>query len=379
MMRRCVSTLLCVLIAVTPGVAQTPIETSDLLTLTNNLRAALRANDLPKAATLSAVLKETLRVARNRALANKIDEEIDTVLGWLPADTETLLVAREPFTLDFNPAGGKLAPASALRLAQGYSLLPLMARPLAELSARVEGQTLRYAVLAARRFQNHEAAPGQPQTLGLIAWQGCGVYGLPLPAGAPLLSRPPEETLFGFEVWSAKNAAPGSSPAPETLLVTRPKPDVVVVCNDRGFLSDLLSRIGLPQAVRTFPPSSPLMKAVDRTAPFWAVRRFLPERAGADPTHPASGGMLGVTDPDASGVVVEMGGKRGVIRAQWLSRSSANPWQALAALPAARGNIVVQQNPDGLWQLSVTQDSQSLLFAFTLMGVLGFVAVGQAY
>src|SRR5271167_3488457 len=104
MKRRGVSALMSVVIAIAPAGAQTPIETSDLLTLTNNLRSALRANDLPKAASLSAVLRETLRVARNRALAPRIDEEIDTILGWLPADTETLMVAREPFTLDFNRA-----------------------------------------------------------------------------------------------------------------------------------------------------------------------------------------------------------------------------------------------------------------------------------
>ncbi len=131
-----------------------------------------------------------------------------------------------------------------------------------------------------------------------------------------------------------------------------------------------------PQAVRPFPPAGPLMKAVDHSAPLWAVRRFLPDRSAADPTHPASGGILGVADPAASGVALELGGTRAVIHAQWLSGSRADPWQALAAMPAARGNVVVQLNPDGLWQLSVTQDSQSLFFAFTLMGVLGFVAVG---
>jgi hypothetical protein len=376
MMRRATVVLLCVIFAVAQGTAQTPIETSDLLILTNNLRNALRANDLPKAASIIAVLKETLRVARNRALASRIDEEIDTVLGWLPADTETLIVAREPFTLDFHPPAGKPAPASALRLAQGYTVLPFMARPLSELSAQLEGQMLRHAVFAARRFQNHEAVPGQPQKLGLIAWQGCGVYGLPQSAVAQMFSRPSDEMLFGFEIWTMKSTGPGSSPPLDTLFVTRPKPGLAVVCNDRAFLSDLLSRIGVPQAVRTLPPASPLMKAVDRTAPLWAVRRFLPERAGIDPTHPASGGMLGIADPDASGVVLEIGGKRGAIRAQWLSRSSANPWQALAALPALRGIAAVQQNPDGTWQLSAAQESQSLLIAFTLMGVLGFVAVG---
>jgi len=80
--------------------------------------------------------------------------------------------------------------------------------------------------------------------------------------------------------------------------------------------------------------------------------------------------------------VVEAGARDGVgsgrrlaIRAQWLSGSGANPWQALRDMPAMRGILSVRQNPDGIWQLSVAQENQSLLIGFTLMGVLGFVAI----
>lgn len=363
MMRRALPILICAAVSVA---AQTPLETADILALTGSLRTALRAGDITKAAALSATLRETLRVTRNRALAPRIDEEIDAILGWLPADTETLLVAREPFTADVSAARGGL---NALRLAQGYALLPLLSNPAGELSLKLQGQTLRHAVFAARRFQNHEAGPEQTPRLGMIAWQGCGLYGLALPNASPLLSRAPDETLFGFPVWNSK--APGSDPA----FMARPKPDLLAVCNDHSFLSDLLGRVGVPQAVRIFPPAGPLMSALDRTAPLWAIRRFLPERAAADPTHPASGGMLGVTDPEAVGVVVEIGGRRGSVSAQWISKSRANPWQQLAALPAVRGTVTIQQNSDGAWQLSAPRDGQNPLVAFTLMGVLGFVAI----
>ncbi len=111
MRRRGISALLCVLITLAPAGGQTPIETSDLLTFTNNLRAALRANDLPRAAALSTVLKETLRVARNRSLAARIDEEIDAVLGWLSPDTETLMVARGTRYSRFPPGDRQCSSA----------------------------------------------------------------------------------------------------------------------------------------------------------------------------------------------------------------------------------------------------------------------------
>src|SRR4051812_32455985 len=90
-----------------PGAAQSPIETAELLSLTGNLRVAIRAGDTARAVRLSGSLREALRTARNGALASRIDDEIDMVLGWLPADTETVMVAREPFTLDFTAPGAR--------------------------------------------------------------------------------------------------------------------------------------------------------------------------------------------------------------------------------------------------------------------------------
>src|SRR5260370_2629160 len=78
--------------------AQTPTR-ADLLKLTDQLDAAIRAGDWPDAAQLSRSLKESVRDTRNRQMAAAGIELTDSILAWLPSDTETLVVAQQPFTI----------------------------------------------------------------------------------------------------------------------------------------------------------------------------------------------------------------------------------------------------------------------------------------
>jgi len=359
--------------------AQTPVDTANLLSLTDHLQAAIDAEDWTRAAELSSALKQAVAESRNAALANKSEEQIDAALGWLPANTETVIVAKEPFKLDFNSRRGAALPGT-LRLMQSYTLTPISSKAADELTLKLEGQTLRFAVFAARRFQNRQPGTGSAAPHGLIAYQGCGIYGMARPAGAQLLARPPDESLTGYLTWTVKSANAESLAADdaraETLFLTQPKPDLLLACNDRNFLFEVLARIDAPARTRAFAPDAPEWKMVDRSAPLWAIRRFLPERAGADPSYPSGGGLMGIADTAATAVVFEAGAPKVAIRAQWISKSRLNPWQALAAIPDVRGGAKVQINRDGLWQIAVDQEgSASLYAALALMGLLGFVTV----
>jgi hypothetical protein len=362
---------------VTP--AQTPVETANLLSLTDHLQSAIDAEDWPRAAELSRALRQAVTESRNTALANKSEEQINAALGWLPANTETVIVAKEAFKLDFNSRRSS-APPGALRLMQSYTLTPVSSRAAEELTAKLEGQTLRFAVFAARRFQNHQPGAGNAVPHGLIAYQGCGLYGMAKPVAGQPMTRPPDESLMGYPTWTARGGgaeypAAGDSRA-ETIFIAQPKPDLLLACNDRNFFSEILARIDAPPRARAFAQDGPELKLVDRSAPLWAFRRFLPERAGVDPSYPSGGGVMGIADTDASAVVFEAGAPKMAIRAQWISKSRVNPWQALAAIPDFRGTAKVQMNRDGLWQIAVEQDgSASLYAALALMGILGFVTV----
>ena len=367
------------LLAARVAPAQTPVDTANMLSLTDHLQAAIDSEDWTRAAELSSALKQAVAESRNAALANKSEEQIDAALGWLPANTETVIVAKEPFKLDFNSRRGAALPGT-LRLMQSYTLTPISSKAADELTLKLEGQTLRFAVFAARRFQNRQPGAGNAAPHGLIAYQGCGIYGMARPAGAQLLARPPDESLTGYLTWTVKSANAENPAADdargETLFLTQPKPDLLLACNDRNFLFEVLARIDAPARTRAFAPDAPEWKMVDRSAPLWAIRRFLPERAGADPSYPSGGGLMGIADTAATAVVFEAGAPKVAIRAQWISKSRLNPWQALAAIPDVRGGAKVQINRDGLWQIAVEQEgSASLYAALALMGLLGFVTV----
>jgi hypothetical protein len=368
-MRGAIFALALVMLRVAP--AQTPLETANLLSLTDHLQSAIDAEDWPRAAELSRALRQAVAETRNSALASKSEEQINAALGWLPSDTETVVVAKEAFMLDFNSQRGSVPPG-ALRLTQSYTLTPVSSKATEELTAKLEGQTLRFALFAARRFQNREPT-GNAAPHGLIAYQGCGIYGLAKPLASQPFARPPDETPMGYITWSAK---PESDSRADTVFISQPKPDLLVACNNRNFLFELLSRIDGPQSSRAFAQDGTELRLVDRSAPLWAIRRFLPGRAGLDPSYPSAGGLMGIGDMDATALVFEAGAPKMAIRAQWISKSRMNPWQALTAIPEVRGTAKVQVNREGLWQLAVEQDgSASLYAALALMGLLGFVTV----
>jgi hypothetical protein len=359
------------LLAASVAPAQTPVETANLLSLTDRLQAAIDAEDWTRAAELSRALRQAVAESRNAALANKSEEQINAALGWLPANTETVIVAKEAFRMDFT-SRRSAAPPGALRLMQSYTLTPISSKGADELTAKLEGQTLRFAVFAARRFQNHQPGAGNTVPHGLIAYQGCGLYGMARPVASQLMARPPDESVMGYLTWSM----PGGDSHAETIFLAQPKPDLLLACNDRNFFSEMLARIDAPPRARAFAQDGPELKLLDRSAPLWAFRRFLPERAGTDPSYPSGGGLMGIADADATAVVFEAGAPKMAIRAQWISKSRVNPWQALAAIPDFRGAAKVQMNRDGLWQIAVEQDGNASLYAaLALMGILGFVTV----
>lgn len=141
--------------------------------LLDRLQSAANAADWKNAALLSQSLKEAVLQRRDRSLGRQTDDEVDSILRWLPADTETVVVAHQPFTLaEPNP---QTLPG-ALEAAQGYILGLLGSIDDGKLFKNLEGRTLRFAVLAARKFANQPPNANGGTPLGMIAFQGCATY-----------------------------------------------------------------------------------------------------------------------------------------------------------------------------------------------------------
>jgi hypothetical protein len=344
--------------------AQEPrVNSENLLVLTDRLRAAMEAGDWRKAAELSNTLKNATAEARDRALLGKNSEEIDRVLGWLPENAETNVVAQQPFILS------KTDPNSVpdgLTEARGY-VLGLLAE---EQLKGLYGSTVRFGVLGARRFEMRKADERGAIPLGMIAYQGCAVYAFGTAVQEAAFTRPPDTVILGHEVWT-----PTGEESDGKFLISFLKPDLILACNDKDFFSSVLSRINESPKETKF-RRLPEWSQVDHSAPVWGVRHFIPEARDSDPTHPAKDGVTGASDPGAIGITLQVGLPVGKVSGRWLSTSKKNYWDDLVGSPDFKNAASARKISEGVWELSANDESGPGTFAvFAFMAMLGFAVL----
>jgi hypothetical protein len=100
--------------------AQAAQGKDEMLRLAEQLQVAVGANDWKKAAELSAALRAATTNARNESFARGTSEQVDTILRWLPENTETVLVAQESFAIEVPHP--HMEQHDALAQARGFSL-----------------------------------------------------------------------------------------------------------------------------------------------------------------------------------------------------------------------------------------------------------------
>ena len=358
-----IRTSILVLIASTQLMAQQS-RPGELLRLADDVQIAITAGDWQAAAKQSAALRDAVLATRNQALAASGDELTDSFLGWLPPDTETVIVAREPLVLRaHNPT----EVPSALEQAQGYVLGLLGAAEKEKLYNALQGATVRLAAFAARKFAEHP--PDEKNNfiqLGLIAYQGCSLYAFAEALPDSVLERPPDEVTLGNQVWISKGSQ-NDAPLSDTYLVMRPGPDLILVCNDREFLGQMVLKRAKPEGPRALPADLPEWKHVDRSAPLWAICHFRSDRADADPTYPRR--ALDSEPLRVTGMAFGLSAT-GAIRARMLSE--VDPWKDIAESDDFNGTAKSSKVADGVWELSVAAKPEAALFAiFALMASLG--------
>lgn len=345
---------------------QTPNRKPELIRLTDELDTAVQAGDWNKAAALSRSLKDATVEARNLSMAKGGVDLVDQILQWLPVDTETLVVAQQPFKI---PRRDPQAIPSVAGMAQGYVLGLLGAIGKEGVDKALVGQTIRLAAIGARKFQNHapDARGGLP--LGLISYQGCAIYSFVEEVPESIFQRKADESVMGHPVWVSKGSQNDLKDT-DTYFAARPLPDLVFACNDRDFLTQMVSRMAVVQSPRALTADLTEWQHLDRSAPVWAIRHFRSDRVTLDPTISM---LLAGKDPGATGLTVEFGINGGAT-ARMLAKS--DPWVDLAKAPDFQGMAVSRKVEDGVWELSIANKAESGgLAVFALMGFLGFVVL----
>jgi hypothetical protein len=361
-------TLILILLATSALLGQTS-EKVDLLKRTEELEGFIAAGEWGKASELSRSLRDAVTEGRDRSLAASGSDLADSILRWLPTNTETLVVAQEPFTINKED---KTKVATALQEAQGHVLGNLAEAEKGKLWEVVLGRTVRLAALGARRFGEHSSDASDANNvaqLGMIDYEGCAVYAFAAPLPESILSRPPDDSVMGYRVWISKGTQ-NDGPATNTYLVSLLQPDLMTVCNNREFFREMASRRDLPQQSRALPADLPEWKQLDRTAPLWAICHY---RSDGLLVHMFDNQDDG-RERGATGIAVEFGVSSGMTRARMISKS--DPWKDLTGSDDFHGAAKSRKVADGVWELSVSGNPEAAgMAAFVLMGMVGFVVL----
>jgi hypothetical protein len=235
----------------------------------------------------------------------------EQLLGWLPENTETLIVAPGPFKI---PAA-KLDHADVPTVLQFLPTLPIGSLHEGFVSERLKGLKVVCAVEGSRRF----TVPGE---FGMMPYEGCHIVQFEASADEALqkmVTASQEKAGKTIEVAGVRVAVFTEIQEQDTwtYYVCRPRPGVLLCATDRGYLEETLKRIDRKPGTRAMPADLPEWKHVDTKAPVWAIRHYRAEFAKEDPTSP----LRADEDPTAVGFVFWCGGDRDTpVRARYLSR-----------------------------------------------------------
>ena len=225
---------------------------------------------------------------------------VDSILWWLPEDTETVVVTRGPFTVVDSKRESNNLKETLERLSYG----PLFTIQHGKLLKTLVGQTILLSVEGSRKFR-------PPTELGSVRYEGCHilVFGEEFAATRSSFIESLESHAKGVQKIAGHEVTVFEEKWERDLwkvFIVSPNPNVLLCATDQGFLTDLLNRMESKGKGRALPESLPEWKQADTTAPFWAVRHYDKENAAKDPTSPLLGRQGAANAPDKQAIGITL-------------------------------------------------------------------------
>ena len=234
------------------------------------------------------------------------------LVGWLPADTESVVAARGPFPiaaeLDETSEKDELKwftkEATQAEIRARFEELPLELFYELDLAAALRGYTVAYAMQGSRHFR--EPSHGAE----VMEFEGCSIVILEKDLGGldsiirlmPSRKGDSQETIGGTRVLVMQ-----SEDAEWTYFLALPRPNVLLVANNRQYLQEVLERMAHKKAPRALPDQLPEWRFLDANARFWGLRHYDPTQAKMDPTSPlAENRTFDPGDPKAIGLLIAL-------------------------------------------------------------------------
>lgn len=245
--------------------------------------------------------------------SHPIREQIDLnrVLSWLPADTETLLVANGPFWMsNFRIAGedDKNRRTTSEELEKQFEGLTLglfnFSLTNSLLEKHLEGKKVLFALEASRHFRG-------PAGLGEMPFEGCALAIFKDDLGdrrdafmkEAIQSAVRVEEIEGQKIAEFEERMELDT---WTILITFPQKGVVLAATNKQFLQEMLARMRGAAGERALPETLAEWKYVDQQARFWGLRHYDKRQAKEDPTSPFGGGKAAnIPDDEAIGLTYQ--------------------------------------------------------------------------
>lgn len=222
---------------------------------------------------------------------NQSPKTYEDFIWLLPADTETMMVAKGPINIttaepsNFDGFLQKVLYGGADSINKD------------RLTKQLAGQKLLFYVEGSRKFKT-------PKSLGLAPFEGCQI----MTFGSEFASRREaiiqsleKEARSVIKVDEYKVAVYEEIDEKDLwkFYIVSPKPDMLLMATDLNYLTEILKRLKTKSDKRALPDTLSEWKEVDTTAQFWAIRHYDKDNATLDPTSPLSAPQLAPDTQDS--------------------------------------------------------------------------------
>jgi len=192
------------------------------------------------------------------------------VLAWIPVDTQTLIVASQPFTIpqstdEIDSVPAMINSLRTLALGRAYEF-PVLQKALA-------GRSVSFAITGVREFRDFSG-------LGISPYDGCAVISFTEPLGSALDAALPgiaRKREFGVQVAALSQERKGSrrdKPEYDHLYLAQVSPRILVVASDHDSLRLILGRRSHVHSDRALPSTLAEWERVDTSSQVWILRHF---------------------------------------------------------------------------------------------------------
>jgi len=314
---------------------------------------------------------------------------LQEVLSWLPVDTETIAVGREPFVLRHIQAGpdeDENSPITDQELAESFETLPLSLFGFKDglLLPRLKGKQILLAIEGARHFRPTSG-------FGRMPYEGCAiaVFADDFNDDMDSFVKENRKSVLRVERIEGQSSAVFREKLENdtwTLFVAFPNKRTLVVATNRDYFKEVLSRLQGKKGNRALPNDLPEWKFVDTELRFWGLRHFDKSQANMDPTSPFGAHMIAnVPDQEAIGLTFAFDqGKGRVARITYLSGDKSlgkTPEASLLSMwesPEAKSlDIKYRELAPGVVEGTYTLENvkQVQFFFFAFEGMLGHAII----